>query len=186
MTPRSSDRRQLCVRLRIELSSDWISRTRVLANLNIRPVLVDVTHRRVQLVIHVMNLIPNAAECPRCRAKSPDVANFIRRIPLPEVRGVLVRVQHGRSRRRSPQSGPRRSATSDSHGSPPTRGTGADRTTRTSKVAVTSDPESALLREIETLREVVEDLRASAIHWRDLYEAAARRRAETEEQLKDR
>ena len=48
-----------------------------------------------------------------------------------------------------------------------------------------SDPESALLREIATLQEVVDDLRASAIHWRDLYEAAARRRAETEEQLKD-
>jgi hypothetical protein len=50
---------------------------------------------------------------------------------------------------------------------------------------VTSDPKSALVREIETLQEVVEDLRASAIQWRDLYEAASRRRAETEEQLKD-
>jgi hypothetical protein len=50
---------------------------------------------------------------------------------------------------------------------------------------VTSDPEPALLREIAALQEVLEDLRASAIHWRDLYEAAARRRAETEEQLKD-
>jgi hypothetical protein len=51
---------------------------------------------------------------------------------------------------------------------------------------VTSDPESAPLREIEILRELVEDLRASAIQWRDLFEAAARRRAETEEQLKHR
>jgi hypothetical protein len=27
------------------------------------------------VVIHVMNLIPNSAECPHCRAKRPDVAN---------------------------------------------------------------------------------------------------------------
>ena len=50
---------------------------------------------------------------------------------------------------------------------------------------MTSEPAPELLREIETLQELLEDLRASAIHWRDLYEAAARRRAEAEEQLKD-
>ena len=39
---------------------------------------------------------------------------------------------------------------------------------------------TALLNEIETLKEEIEDLRASAISWRELYEACAKRCAKYE------
>jgi hypothetical protein len=48
---------------------------------------------------------------------------------------------------------------------------------------MTSNHDSSLLREIAALREDVEDLRACAIVWRDLYETAIRRCVELEAQL---
>lgn len=43
---------------------------------------------------------------------------------------------------------------------------------------------AALLNEIATLREELEDLRASAIAWRELYEAAAKRCGELEKLIR--
>jgi hypothetical protein len=48
---------------------------------------------------------------------------------------------------------------------------------------MTSNHDSSLLSEIAALREEVEDLRACAIAWRDLYETAIRRCVELEAQL---
>ena len=43
---------------------------------------------------------------------------------------------------------------------------------------------TALLNEIETLKEEIEDLRASAISWRELYEACAKRCAKNERMIR--
>ena len=51
-----------------------------------------------------------------------------------------------------------------------------------SSMPETSSLESALLREMATLEEKVEDLRASAIRWRDLYEGSTRRCAKLQNQ----
>jgi hypothetical protein len=48
---------------------------------------------------------------------------------------------------------------------------------------MTSNHDSAPLDEIAALQQEVEDVRASAIWWRDLYEAAVRRGVELEAQL---
>ena len=45
---------------------------------------------------------------------------------------------------------------------------------------MTSDEQTDLRREITVLREEAEDLRASAVWWRTLYEEAIRRRGELE------
>jgi len=46
---------------------------------------------------------------------------------------------------------------------------------------MTSDQQAELRREIATLREDADDLRASAERWRKLYEEAIRRRTERDE-----
>jgi hypothetical protein len=43
---------------------------------------------------------------------------------------------------------------------------------------------AALLNEIERLKEEIEDLRASAISWRELYEACAKRCAKNERMIR--
>jgi len=55
--------------------------------------------------------------------------------------------------------------------------------TKSAGITMTSNHQSSLPSEIAALREEVEDLRACAIVWRELYEAAVRRSVELEAQL---
>ena len=57
---------------------------------------------------------------------------------------------------------------------------------RESASSVTPDRESAVLEENARLREENEDLRASAVRWRQLYENALRRYDEREDELAKR